>query len=82
MSDDTRYTGGHSTPRPIRFNDSLWCDFAKVAKSLRLSTADAIRLAMVALINQHATPAQTPTSAPMRQVRRRQPDIQIEVELD
>lgn len=38
-----RYAKGRSTPRPIRYNDRLWEDFAKVAAARRLSAADLIR---------------------------------------
>jgi len=38
-----RYEKGRSTPRPIRYNDRLWADFAKVAAARRLSAADLIR---------------------------------------
>lgn len=81
MTDD-RYTGGRSTPRPVRFNDLLWSDFARFAKRRGMTAADALRRAMIETLDKHDAATLRKTSSvhiePLASLPR---DIIVEVDL-
>lgn len=79
---DDRYTGGRSTPRPVRFNDLLWSDFARLAKKQGLTAADALRRAMIETLDKHgAATIQRTATERIRPTPRQPDDITIEVDL-
>ena len=78
-----RYIGGRSTPRPVRFNDLLWSDFARFAKKQGMTAADALRQAMIETLDRHgAATIKKPTSVPITHPRVPSADVTIELDLE